>query len=463
MHHNQTTDAAPWPVSLLSHPVVVSVSSDIVSGQIIATVIVVAFVAVFLLREWISQNARPGVFDDAEGPPELQEMDLPPHLAHLGDALQREEERERATHALEPGADVQLQRTGDPPQTSLAVAPDLNIPAPTQTHDDKGKGKDPRLADWDTIKADLSERRTKGHSWGDAYGDSSSSAIPSASRPPSPLFNAAIPAENVLPPSSELAPTQSFIEFGMDFSSWSPLDYVNNNAPENLDVKAEPASSTPQTPQLRPPLFSTALLPNRDTVSPSHRSSDSRSRGSTPLQSPSLATYCAPEELEAGSSDATGYFTQREACYVDDISSSHYSEVRASEYNTFFREPNEGETTPGKTITSWDTRTVDTLTVKREDSEEIPPLVQITDNESDEEWDHPFDKERPQPDLNEEPVHGFFHDEAEDADAGDEPVDDFREQLAGQRDDVNDGDEGDIGMEDDMEGALEGGSVGSQL
>ena len=74
MSQNQT-EVAPWPVSLLSHPVVVSVSADIVSGQIIATVIVVAFVAIFLLREWISQNARPGVFDDADEPPELQDAE----------------------------------------------------------------------------------------------------------------------------------------------------------------------------------------------------------------------------------------------------------------------------------------------------------------------------------------------------------------------------------------------------
>ena len=55
--------------SFLSHPVVRSISSDIVSGQIIASAIVLAFVAIFLLREWIMQNARPGVFEDAEVAP----------------------------------------------------------------------------------------------------------------------------------------------------------------------------------------------------------------------------------------------------------------------------------------------------------------------------------------------------------------------------------------------------------
>ncbi|KAF8141917.1 hypothetical protein EV363DRAFT_1151445 [Boletus edulis] len=43
-----------------------ALSSDIFAGQIIASLIVLIFVAVFLLREWISQNARPGVFDEDE-------------------------------------------------------------------------------------------------------------------------------------------------------------------------------------------------------------------------------------------------------------------------------------------------------------------------------------------------------------------------------------------------------------
>ncbi|KAI0358245.1 hypothetical protein OH77DRAFT_1475139 [Trametes cingulata] len=51
---------------LLTHPVVLQVSSDIVAGQIIASMIVIAFVAIFLLREWITQNARPGIFEDGD-------------------------------------------------------------------------------------------------------------------------------------------------------------------------------------------------------------------------------------------------------------------------------------------------------------------------------------------------------------------------------------------------------------
>lgn len=51
---------------LTTRPFWQSLSADIFAGQIIASLIVLTFVAVFLLREWISQNARPGVFEEEE-------------------------------------------------------------------------------------------------------------------------------------------------------------------------------------------------------------------------------------------------------------------------------------------------------------------------------------------------------------------------------------------------------------
>jgi len=56
---------------ITSHPVWLALSADIFAGQIIASLIVLTFVAVFLLREWISQNARPGVFEDEELFPDM--------------------------------------------------------------------------------------------------------------------------------------------------------------------------------------------------------------------------------------------------------------------------------------------------------------------------------------------------------------------------------------------------------
>ncbi|THU75229.1 hypothetical protein K435DRAFT_916043, partial [Dendrothele bispora CBS 962.96] len=62
--------------------------ADIFTGQIIASLIVITFVAIFLLREWIAQNARPGVFDDNEdvpaaNAPQDQVLQVPPPLAPL--------------------------------------------------------------------------------------------------------------------------------------------------------------------------------------------------------------------------------------------------------------------------------------------------------------------------------------------------------------------------------------------
>ncbi|KZT21187.1 hypothetical protein NEOLEDRAFT_792953 [Neolentinus lepideus HHB14362 ss-1] len=50
----------------LSHPTWRNLSADIFTGQIIACLIVLVFVAVFLLREWIVQNARPGVLEEED-------------------------------------------------------------------------------------------------------------------------------------------------------------------------------------------------------------------------------------------------------------------------------------------------------------------------------------------------------------------------------------------------------------
>ncbi|KAJ6568247.1 hypothetical protein DFH09DRAFT_1261311 [Mycena vulgaris] len=77
--HSDAT-AGPPPDTFIArvatHPLWLSLSSDIFTGQIIASLVVLTFVAVFLLREWISQNARPGVFEDDD--PEPIPAPLPP-------------------------------------------------------------------------------------------------------------------------------------------------------------------------------------------------------------------------------------------------------------------------------------------------------------------------------------------------------------------------------------------------
>ncbi|KAJ7708893.1 hypothetical protein B0H17DRAFT_1174191 [Mycena rosella] len=90
--HSDAT-AVPPPDTFVgrvaAHPLWLSLSSDIFTGQIIASLVVLTFVAVFLLREWISQNARPGVFEDEDPepipvplPPPQQQLLEPPRVPH---------------------------------------------------------------------------------------------------------------------------------------------------------------------------------------------------------------------------------------------------------------------------------------------------------------------------------------------------------------------------------------------
>ncbi|KAL1742132.1 hypothetical protein HDZ31DRAFT_84364 [Schizophyllum fasciatum] len=67
----------PWYIRVFKLPPFDDISADIFAGQIIASFIVLTFVAIFLLREWIAQNARPGVFEDEEPPPPLEEAPVP--------------------------------------------------------------------------------------------------------------------------------------------------------------------------------------------------------------------------------------------------------------------------------------------------------------------------------------------------------------------------------------------------
>ena len=212
----------------------------------------------------------------------------------------------------------------------------------------------------------------------------------------------------------------------------------------------QPTQDVPQTPQTpskqRPPLFSTALIPSRDSIS-SSRPSESRSRGGTPLASPSLATYCAPEELNAGSS-SQGYFNRNER------GDHEYADGGVGEpgfplpdYDKYFQEPSSSRQAEPST------------TPARQDSLEMPALEPMADRESDEEWDFGGDdevgREARQPPPRFDPA-AQFRDVVEAMDVEDEQGDDMREPDGEGRGDFNDGEEGEIGMEDDMEGALEG-------
>ena len=102
LRSSNDTDASALN-ALFAHPLLRSVSADIFTGQIIATLIVLVFIAVFLLREWISQNARPGVFE--EGDPAI----VAEREAEQDRERQQQRLREQARAAMEQ-RDIQLGR-----------------------------------------------------------------------------------------------------------------------------------------------------------------------------------------------------------------------------------------------------------------------------------------------------------------------------------------------------------------
>ncbi|KAH7924153.1 hypothetical protein BV22DRAFT_1091457 [Leucogyrophana mollusca] len=89
-----------------------TLSADIFTGQIIASLIVLVFVAVFLLREWISQNARPGVFEDDDGglqPPQDPPGDIPPQQLPMMEVARIEIPQNGRAPGIAPRVQLQIQ------------------------------------------------------------------------------------------------------------------------------------------------------------------------------------------------------------------------------------------------------------------------------------------------------------------------------------------------------------------
>ena len=122
------TGGSAWN-ALLAPPLLRSVSADIFTGQIIATLIVLVFIAVFLLREWISQNARPGVFEEGD-----------PAIAAEREAEQeRERLQQRVREQARAALDIQLRRRqhAEAERAPRAMEGDLHQPDSSRHHMDQ--------------------------------------------------------------------------------------------------------------------------------------------------------------------------------------------------------------------------------------------------------------------------------------------------------------------------------------
>ncbi|KAF9522418.1 hypothetical protein CPB83DRAFT_112389 [Crepidotus variabilis] len=367
-----------------THPVYQAISADIFTGQIIASLIVLTFVAVFLLREWISQNARPGVFeeeepipDEAQPQPAQPDNRPPPRLVFPANPQRRPlpplPPVQPVNNQMHPRMDAlaalevpQIQR--QPFNADDAVDPDR------WALDDEAQNRRPRKkkakaegeedeneqirkrVDEEEVKRRMFHRRILNAKAAAARrrnlnakraASASPTGIPApgADLPvPNPApnqpakfeftfnFNSGATGLNAGPsqitPFDPSASTQSLPTPPLSTSLPSLPSRPSSTQPSSsfsLDspfptVALEPPSSAvpfslrpwePQPPPgdppgwpTRPPL-PTITLPGSGTASPFIYSP-----GRTPLESPSLSTYRAPEELEAELNDGPSeYFS----------------------------------------------------------------------------------------------------------------------------------------------------------
>ncbi|TCD71774.1 hypothetical protein EIP91_003117 [Steccherinum ochraceum] len=465
--YNETT--AAFVHFLVTHPTIRNLSADILSGQIIASVIVLGFVAVFLLREWISQNARPGVFDDAEAPPEgdapppLPAADPPPPAPPLPLApVLAPPLLLDAPPRLHPPPNVNVENRPEPVEIRRGerrkmrridrrpLQQELNgrhLPSSHNTHETrKGKEKEPTHPSPTTA---LAKRR---HSWDG-------------------------------PPSSRSSPVASSSGLSLDaeqaqFTFTVPVPSQDQDHHE-LNGAGQERLPSPSSPLRRPPL-PVFTLPS----SPTPSGSGIRTRAHTPLASPGLATYQAPEEFEAGPSNLNGYFhsdssqpdtsADSDETLIDEVQAEHhhYFREQLQELNrtdisapvqggTWQHAPQAPDDTPPfaryHDFTTFDTRPLPPVSDEA-DSPEMPPLERVPWSDPDDDVEEEEDEEDAMMPF------GALVEEEEDLfeRARAAPVVEVapaarrEDPLPGRAEqDALDQEEMDAAMEDDMDGALE--------
>nr|VWO98567.1 Transcriptional repressor rco-1 [Ganoderma boninense] len=429
-----TTDAQPsGSPSLFSHPLYRAISSDIFSGQIIASIIVLTFVAIFLLREWITQNARPGVFEDgdagvepgADALPAFPELPPPQRPVHLAPpALPRppspppivaELVHERAIPIRDdrfvPRDDVPFQARTKKPRTRGDVHASEDSQEAGPSHVGKGKqrahttaregrrslrrrriGRRTRMFDGDEsfdesmgLHDDKNFRRLRyvAHRAGDFDDElrrrngSSSMSEPEKwppernhKRPRDPNrlpafseFTFTYPSRP-LPTGMGVLPRRQVYPFARSLSrrdldsdddsderertptrpstpilGASPSGSYDLIDAEDFEAPTSPVQASPSAAGLRRPRLPFMTLP----PSPDPSISGEVVQGATPLASPSLATYRAPEELDADGGGDRDYFPHD---YDPDAPLPPLLDLGPTkeEHAQYFRDPSEDDT-----------------------------------------------------------------------------------------------------------------------
>ncbi|QRV88979.1 E3 ubiquitin-protein ligase MARCH6 [Ceratobasidium sp. AG-Ba] len=152
---NTTAPASAPPVHTWAKFLPHDLGADIFKGQIITIAVVIVFLTIFLLREWIIQNARPGVFGDEEVPEGAAPEGIPP--------LEPVQEVQPPAAVAEAEGGRALQHVDAP----VVVAPEIPaIPDAYEEQQDDDAGFDLPLQD---------EREDDGE-WEDEPSDASSQA-----------------------------------------------------------------------------------------------------------------------------------------------------------------------------------------------------------------------------------------------------------------------------------------------
>ncbi|RDB15868.1 ERAD-associated E3 ubiquitin-protein ligase doa10 [Hypsizygus marmoreus] len=473
---------------LTTHPAWIALSADIFTGQIIASLIVLTFVAVFLLREWISQNARPGVFEDEDLPeenpapaaaqpqPQVQPGNIP-----LDEALaQRQIETLRALDALRARDGVNGHMVGD-----------ARIHGRSPIERSRKKGKSRQLAQghvnpFDAEPRTLTRRRLHpGSPVKDLEMDPEDEHVKrksfsrrvfaarlagarrkAASGPPplpaapigvNPMFEFTFKADSQAPESSgkqqtesapiepdnsffprvALQPPKGTLAFSFDRAKSSSSSPTPSTSPEDQTNLPSSSSTTSlnQAQARRPPLPTTSVPPLWPAFS-------STSPVRTPMDSPSLATYRPPEELEgvAGPSRIPNYFAHNEARShgeeEDENRAESVQRAFQADYDKFFAKPPDYDEVFGREGSASPSNNKGRDNVD-ENGDEVTNEIDVDDREgssTDDDTDQDDDEE------------------ADDDDEEDEDEDDDEEDDEEDAENEEAGDAGD--MEDILFGAL---------
>jgi len=525
-----------------------TLSSDIFAGQIIASLIVLIFVAVFLLREWISQNARPGVFEEDEIagiPPQeppipnplpanqpVQDMNarlLAPQRQGLLDVdveARRQARLWRPHRPIPPNPRFEalprhvndperLELVRDPirrpqnPRVDALLVPPLPAVLPQENLDmtsvDTDKGKEKEDVNGDLVPVALDFRRRIHRQIGDGDGDESNGSLAEVAEVGPSLFGTSSTSASSSSPSASVSVRSTGVESTpFEFTFTVP---ANRNAEEDIrePVPDMPARSLvalqtammtgspipDEEPRRRSIVFSPDLSPRTLSPRPATPAVEDETvikpppASSSPTSSDLSFTHLAVSNSSLAAEDSLGssdlYRSTSSEHLPTQISFTSLPEVLATdssstptvamekkkwtrdemeeEFEHYFRDPQ-----PALDADSDRTDVPPEVAHRLEhdqtaDDEERPQLEAAPDDEDDSDdddapegifWDADVDREDEE-------------DEEEDVlDIGDfnvpnRPGAPAQAQAQAQGEQLNDGvDDLEAGVEDDMEGALEG-------